>query len=288
MELRRAIEAIEHARRRPLVILAATNLDIELLPALQERLGEARTESRDVLLYCRGGNAGAARRIAMLLHDSTDWLAFLVPDRCESAGTILALAGREILAAPTAVFSPVDPQLETGSPEAPSPGAIAAEDLRLFGEMAQRWFGVDPVDAGPKALSILGGSIFPTTLTAFYRSTLEVEAICNELLAFGLPETMDETRQAAIEKLLRGHYSHGFPLAPSDLAAIGLPIRSNAGLGTAMRAIGTALRDGIGPRARRSEEEGWIDAVVMTRDGMAQRRRAPGVPGPWWEAGETE
>jgi hypothetical protein len=289
VQLRRHLESIERARGSRVLVIAATNLDLDLLPVLHERLGDiAPAGGLDVLLYCRGGQIGAARRIAMLLHDFAGRLSFIVPDRCESAGTLLALAGLEILASPVAVFSPVDPQLQAGVAGDSGPGAIAAEDVRLFGEMAERWFGIGSEEAGVNALSILSASIFPTTLAAFYRATLEVEAICAELLALGMPESPAEARAAAGAALIRGHHSHGFPLAPSDLAAIGLPVQGDSAIATPALAIARALRGSVGPSARRSEEEGWTDALVATVQGWTERRRLPGAPGSDWVWGETQ
>ena len=272
-----------------LLIVAATALDLDLLPILHDQLREAGPVERlDVLLYCRGGRIGAARRIAMLLHGFTDRLAILVPDRCESAGTILALAAHELVAGPVAVFSPVDPQLDCGSPGEGAPGSIAAEDVRLFAEMAHRWFGVEAGRAGAEALSILAANIFPTTLAAFYRATLEAEEVCLELLALGSPGLGAEARAATAAALLRGHHSHDFPLAPTDLERLGLPVSSQAGIDMPAGEIARALRARIGPRARRSEEEGWTEALVATRTAKAERRRLAGAPGAIWESGGVE
>ncbi len=291
MQLRRHLELIERARGSRVLVVAATNLDLDLLPFLHERLGDiapAPAGRLDVLLYCRGGQIGAARRIAMLLHEFAGRLSFLIPDRCESAGTLLAVAGLEILAAPVAVFSPVDPQLQAGASGDGGPGAIAAEDVRLFGEMAERWFGIGSEEAGANALSILSASIFPTTLAAFYRATLEVEAICAELLALGMPDSSAEARAAVGAALIRGRHSHGFPLSPSDLAAIGLPVQWDAAIAAPALTIARALRGSVGPSARRSEEDGWTDVLIATVQGWTARRRRPGAPGPDWASGETQ
>jgi hypothetical protein len=184
------------------------------------------------------------------------------------------------------VFSPVDPLLESGT--GPQPGAIAAEDVRLFGEMAQNWFGLDSETARATALSILSANIFPTTMTAFYRSTLEVEAICSELLCLGHPDTAESQRAAIASKLLRGHHSHGFPLAPADLASLGLRVRCDSAVVEPPYDVIREIIAGIGAGAREHEEDSWIDALVATSAGWTRRRRTPGMPGPIWESGETE
>jgi hypothetical protein len=52
--------------------------------------------------------------------------------------------------------------------------------------------------------------------------------------------------------------------------------------------IARAIRQGIGPRARASEEEGWTDILIASREGSAWRRRMPNVPAPVWESGATQ
>jgi len=293
VRLKGGIEALERTRGGRVLVLAATALELDLLPILYERLREmGPTERLDVLLWCRGGQVGAARRIGLLLHQFTQRLAFIVPDRCESAGTLLVLAGREVAASPIAVFSRVDPQLDSGAPG--GPGAIAAEDVRLFAEMAERWFGLAPAEAGADALSTLSANVFPTALTAFYRATLETESVCAELLALGIPDSPAETRASIAAALLRGHHSHTFPLAPFDLARLGLPIsgrdadEADRRAESAAEEIAAALRRAIGPRARRSEADGWTDALVATGAGCSLRKRLPGAPGAEWTSGATE
>lgn len=64
------IEAIEQARSSTALVLGASSMDTELLPALYETLGEiGRVERLDVVLHCRGGMVSGARRVALLLHE---------------------------------------------------------------------------------------------------------------------------------------------------------------------------------------------------------------------------
>ncbi len=169
MNLRGHIAELEALRGSTVLVFAASHLELDLLPELYDTLrGLGRPERLDVVFYCKGGVVNAARRIALLLHEHTGHLAFIVPHRCESAGTITALAAREIVAGPVAVFSPVDPQLQA-PPSAPGegPSAISSEDVRLFGQMARDWFGLEEGEAKQQAMSVLFQNIFPTTLTAF-------------------------------------------------------------------------------------------------------------------------
>lgn len=290
MKIRRQIEEIEARRRSRVIVFAASNLEIETLPALYDTLRDVGYAERlDILFYCRGGVVSAARRIALLLHDFTGHLSFLVPDRCESSGTIAALAAHEIVAGPAAVFSPVDPLLQAPlSATGELPPAISAQDVRLFGEMSRAWFGLAEEEARLKAMAVLCESIFPTDLTSFYRSTLEVEAVCLELLSLHMPEGAEEARSKIVDGVLYGHHSHRFPLSREDMQKLGLPIRSEPATEDLAWEVARTLRRSVGGAARPTEQDDWIDVLLVTRGSSRQRRRSPGGLGPVWEDGEIE
>jgi serine dehydrogenase proteinase len=288
-EVKRRLEALERARGSRVLLLATSHLELDLLPALYDALREiGPTRRLDVLFHCCGGVANAARRVALLLHGFTDHLAFIVPDRCESSGMIAALSAREIVAGPAAIFSPVDPHLEAAPGSGETRSAISAQDVRLFARMSERWFGLAEDEARAKALAVLCESIFPTTLTSFYRSTLEVEAIGAELLALGLPAASPEARSQIVDALVYGHHSHGFALTRDDLRALGLPVREDEAAEAMAWDIARILRPALGAGARRSPGDDWFDALVATSAGSMRRRRSPDGLAPRWEAGALE
>lgn len=287
MKIARQIAEIERKRGSRVLVLAASNLDVSFLPPLYDCLREIGRGARlDLLIYCRGGEVGAARRIPLLLHRFADRLAFIVPDHCASAGTVAALAAHEIVAGEAAIFSPVDPLLQ--GPGGDGPAAISAQDVRLFGTMSRDWFGLDEAEARTRAMAMLCESIFPTTLTAFYRSALEVEAVCLELLSLHMPDDAAAAKARIVEALLYGHHSHGFPLAREDLAALGLPIAGDPAAEDLAWEVARELRRSIGGGARGSVEDDWIDGLLATREGVWRRRCSPEALGPAWEAGEIE
>lgn len=287
--MKQRLEDLERSRGSRVLLLAASHLELDLLPVLYDVLRDiGRTQRLDVLFYCCGGAVHAARRIALMLHDFTDHLSFIVPDRCESSGMIAALAASELVAGPAAIFSPVDPHLETPSGSGAALSVISAQDVRLFARMAEDWFGLAEGEAKAKALAVMCESIFPTTLTSFYRSMLEVEAICAELIALGLPDAAPATRSEIVETLLYRHHSHGFALTRSDLSKLGLPVRDDAAVEALAWEIARSLRAGVGGGARRTLESDWFDGVVATTAGAMRRRQGPDGLAPRWENGGIE
>lgn len=290
MKIQPYIQQIEAQRQSRVLVLAASNLELELLPSLYDALRDmGRSERLDVVFYCRGGIVNAARRIALLLHEFTDHLTLIVPDRCESSGTIVALSAHEIIAGQVAVFSPIDPLLQAGvvaSEQAPL--AISAQDVRLFGEMAKNWFGASDEEAQGGALTTLCENIFPTTLTSFYRSCLETHEICLELRTRAAPSVATTANMAVIDRLLYGHHSHTFALAGWDLEALGLPIRSDPQTEDLAWEISRSIRELVGASARKTTTDGWFDAVIATREGAKSRWRAPAGFAPQWRLGQIE
>jgi Serine dehydrogenase proteinase len=279
------IEALEERGCGRVVVFGASNLEIDLLPPLYDVLrARGRSERLCVVIQCRGGEVNAARRIALLLHEFTDHLMFVVPYFCESAGTVMALAARTIVAGPLAIFSPIDPHLsaENGGGTA-SPSALSAQDIRQFWRMSRDWFGLDESEAKASALPLLCDNIFPTTLTSFHRCALELEQIGDELLSLHMPARPEVERAHIVQTLLYGFHSHTYALTRDDLRRIGLPIESDPALELVAWELVSELRRCIGPESRESLDGEWHDALIATRDGAIRRRRRPNAPAGAWE-----
>lgn len=282
------IKELEDQGLGRVIIFGASNLDIDMLPALYEALRRiGRVERLNVVIYCRGGAVNAARRIALLLHEFTDHLTFIVPHYCESAGTIMVLAAHEIIAGPLAIFSPIDPHLTAADAREGGPPALSSQDIRLFWKMSQDWFGLEQREAQARALPLLCDNIFPTTLTSFYRCTLELQDISNELLALHMSQSSPQVRAKIAETLIFGFHSHTYALTRGDMSRIGLPITRNPEVENAAWDAACELRTRIGAESRESLEHDWCDAIIVTREGGMQRRRKHAVPAVTWEAFET-
>lgn len=284
-----AIRELEAKGQARVIVFGATSLEIDLLPPLYETLrGMGRAERLDVVVFGRGGSVNAARRIALLLHEFTDRLRFIVPHYCESAATLMVLAAQQIVAGPLAIFSPTDPHLTSaeGGRDG-SPSALSSQDIRLFRQMSQDWFGMDAELAQQRALPLLCESIFPTTLTSLYRCTREVQSISNELLGLHMPDDAAARRAHIADTLLFDFHSHTYALTRDDLARIGLPVVRDADIEALAWDIACHLRARIGAESRQSLEGDWYDAMLVTRDGGTRRRRSREAIASVWEPVET-
>jgi len=276
------IRTLEARRESTVLVLAASHLDFELLPALYEHcrlLGQA--ERLDVVLQGRGGVVNAARRIALLLRGHARHLSFIVPFHCQSSATLLTLCADEIVAGELALFSPIDPQL--GGADG---STFSGLDIKQFGDMAASWFGLPLEQARSESLGLLCNSIFPPSLTAFYRSNLEIEQIGKELLASRGAGGGGSQDEHIVRQLMSAYHSHNYALTGNELAALGLPVRRDATVEDLAWTISTVLQDTVGGAQRASEDAPWIDALLATRHGVQLRRRHADALAPVWVEGE--
>lgn len=277
-ELRKHIRALEKKRNSTVLVLAASHLEIEILPSLFEHLCSFDGKTKiDVVVHGRGGEVNAARRIALLLREKAKYLTFIVPFRCESSTTILTLCGDEIIAGELALFSPIDPQLQGAEG-----GAFSALDIQHFGEMAQRWFGIDASEARQQSLPLLCNNIFPPSLTAFYRSSLELQQTAGELLAFQLPNASTEKRQEIVSHLASGFYSHDYALNREDMTRLGLKVVSNPVIEAISWEISKLIQSLVGGNLRENEAADWVDVLIGSRNFVSFRRRSPERICPEW------
>ncbi len=261
--LKSTLLRLSQHRQRQLLVISASHLDLELLPRLQQSLRRmGKVEQLDVLLQARGGEVNATRRIALLLRRYCQTLTFIVPYHCQSAATLLTLAGDEIIAGDLALFSPIDPLLHGSGPEG-APQAMSCQDIRRFGALCQDWFGQDQQQAQQQALSLLCQSIFPPTLTAFYRSTQELQDIGEQLLTFQLPAIASAQRHALVQTLMFGYHSHDYTLTAEELLALGLKVSRDDEIEAQAWEASLALQALVGGAARSAEND-WQDAMIAT------------------------
>lgn len=258
---------LERCRDSRVLVLSASQLDMSLLPKLyQQLLAIGQTKRLDVVLQCHGGEVNAARRIALLLRQFTAHLSVIVPYYCQSAATLLTLAADEIVAGPMAVFSPLDPHLAGGAADGSATSALSCLDIKQFGQMAQDWFDINADDNRAELLSILCGSIFPPTLTAFYRTTLELKQIATELLQYQLPKAAPAARAAIIEKLMFGYHSHSYAITRDELKQLGLQLLTAPDIDALVWQISVAIQQQVGSALRQSADQPWQDVLLASRD----------------------
>jgi hypothetical protein len=119
-ERKRQLERISRLRggRDVLVFAADVNKEnapisigyVDVLP-VSDQLSNLRGTALDLILETPGGSGEAAEDIVRILRGRYSDLAVVVPGWAKSAGTIMAMAGDEILMGPSSALGPIDAQL---------------------------------------------------------------------------------------------------------------------------------------------------------------------------------
>ena len=85
-------------------------IDYSDLQPIADQLANLHGKAIDVILETPGGSGEVAEDIVRMLHDKYAEVAFIIPGWAKSAGTIMAMAGNEILMGSTSALGPIDAQ----------------------------------------------------------------------------------------------------------------------------------------------------------------------------------
>jgi ClpP class serine protease len=198
----------------------------------------------EIILHTPGGLVLAASQIALALADHDGRVVAVVPHYAMSGGTLIALAGDEIVIDRHAALGPVDPQLGQ------YPAASLVEVVAMPGEHKDETLIM--ADVGRKALR-------------------QVEAVVTQLLH----EHMPEPRAREVARLLSsGVWTHDYPLMAAELEQLGLPVKF--GVPDEERALMNLYPQ---PRGRQESVESFPEAPIVPglppgRDG-SRPQRAP-------------
>lgn len=221
-----AIERIEKLRGRRLVVLMnfdrpsapnlpglATQFDSSVKEPLFRVLKETKAGENgiDLCLYTRGGDTNAVWPIVALIREFDPSFQVLVPFRCHSSGTLLALGASKIVMGRLAELSPVDPTTGNAfNPQDPTkPGTgvrlgISVEDVQAFKEFALKLLAVGKSEEATtwrehavSLLSILPKEVHPVALGNVYRVLRQIEVLTKKLLSLnGAPTDIEKIIRA--------------------------------------------------------------------------------------------
>ena len=179
----------------------------------------------DLCLYTRGGDVNAVWPIASVLREFDPDFQVLVPFRCHSGGTLLALAAKKIVMTPLAELSPIDPS--TGNQFNPSDPAeprtrlpISVEDVQAYSSFVLDQF--TPGTTSGKTKEVVPGNrphdvlrlfidrlverVHPLALGNVHRVHQQIKRLARKLLE---PHPIDgRDLSKVIESLTTRFYSH--------------------------------------------------------------------------------
>ncbi|MDX2053618.1 MAG: hypothetical protein SFV15_14555 [Polyangiaceae bacterium] len=200
----------------PLGLDTAFNADTKA--ALFRVLKETGSSKIDICLYTRGGDVNGVWPLVSIVREFDPDFEVLVPFRCHSAGSLLALGAKKIVLTAMAELSPIDPS--TGNQFNPldparstSRLAISVEDVRAFRSFILDQFQIDPANelealrqnVGPY-LGRLAHEVHPLALGNVYRVHQQIQQLAKKLLL--LHPIPNRREDQIIEALTTRFWSH--------------------------------------------------------------------------------
>lgn len=120
-ERKKQLARISKSRGRPVLVFAADfrkggkapiSISYEDILPFKDLLEGLDGEAVDVIIETPGGSAEVAEDLVNLLRQRFEHVSFIIPGWAKSAGTIMAMAGDEILMGPASALGPIDAQIQ--------------------------------------------------------------------------------------------------------------------------------------------------------------------------------
>ena len=223
-------EEIEKERGRTLVALCNFDRNSDpRIPGLSWQFGldvkeplfrvlkESASKGRgiDLCLYTRGGDTNAVWPIANLLREFDVDYEVLVPFRCHSSGTLLALGARKIIMTPLAELSPIDPttgnQFNPTDATSKSRLGISVEDVQQYRNfvLEQLKLNSDGDDFRGQLhpfLQRLADVVHPLALGNVHRVHQQIRQLATKLLGFHSDDPKKD--EAIVDAMTTRFFSH--------------------------------------------------------------------------------
>jgi hypothetical protein len=193
--------------------------DVIALYEVLERLGTHETIY--LFLKSSGGSGQVSLRMVNLLRQHCKNLVALVPLECASAATMVALGANQILMGPTAYLTAVDTSLNHALSPVDRDNDRVSVSLDELNRVIRRWRS-EQQDANENPYKSLFGYVHPLVIGAVDRAESLSVMLCQELLAYHIP---DEKQAHQIAATLNSKYpSHSYPILLNEAQTIGLNV----------------------------------------------------------------
>ena len=172
----------------------------------------------DVLIETLGGDSEAPYLIGQMLHDYTDEISFLVPNKALSAGTEICLAGNHIIMGEDATLSPIDTQFSDDEGHRWSETTI--EHFRELADGAE----TDATRAAIIENTI--SSISPDVIARAYRESRVAAQHAKQLLRqYMLKDASPDRIEEVLDRLTKTAPSHEWAIDYHLAKEIGLKVK---------------------------------------------------------------
>jgi len=218
--------------RPNVLILQVADDAIRPLHTLLEKIGH--TEKIDLFIYTRGGAMMTGYTIVKLLREYADSYNVIVPFRCHSAGTQIALGSNGIVMGKLSQLSPVDPSTSNlfnpvlnpqGNPQDPrNRKPMSVEDVQAYLNLSKDRVGLVSEDDQLDVFKELTKYYEPLALGNVNRVYKETKSMAREVLSLHMDPKNDEDKINHIIKSLTEEYTHDFIVTRDVAERIGLKV----------------------------------------------------------------
>lgn len=183
-----------------------------------------------LILYTCGGNTLAAWNIVNLFREFCDELEIIVPNKCRSSGTLIALGANSIIMTKQATLGPIDPSITRAmSPiipgtDPPQPLPISVESVKGYFSLLKEEFGARGDGALSAAYTKLAEYIHPLVLGDVCRTQKQIQMLAEKLLHMSY--TDDTVIQSIVTFLCSDSGSHDYTINRTEARNMGLNVES--------------------------------------------------------------
>ncbi len=188
------------------------------------------TDKISLFIYTRGGALIVPLKIVKLIKSYCNKFEILIPYRCHSAGTLIALGADNIVMGKLGELSPVDPSTtHPFNPQNPAVSQeklpISVEDLNSYLLFAEEMAKVDN-DKMIEVFKYLVENIHPLSLGNAYRVYRIGKMISEKLLKLHMNEKTEKEKIKSILKEITGETLciHEYPIYRDEAKNIGLDV----------------------------------------------------------------
>lgn len=191
-----------------------------------DRIGKAETIS--LVLYTRGGDILAAWNIVNLIREFCNQLELIVPNKCRSAGTLIALGANRIVMTKQGTLGPIDPSITRDmSPiipntDPPQQLSLSVESVKGYFQLLKNEFGVRGNSSLSSAYLKLSEYIHPAVLGDVYRTQKQIQMLASKLLEMSNYPRRKSKR--IVSFLCSDSGSHDYTISRTEAKNLGLNI----------------------------------------------------------------
>ncbi len=182
-----------------------------------------------LLVYTCGGDTLAGWNIINLIREFCKELEIIIPNKCRSTGTLMALGANKIIMTKQATLGPIDPSLISPlSPiintNPPQNINVSVESVKGYLELLKNELHVDGDYAVSAVATILSQNVHPLVLGDVFRRQNQIQMLAKKLLTMSaIPE---EVQTEITSFLCRDAGSHDYTISRTEALSLGLNIES--------------------------------------------------------------